>query len=554
MAYAYGTTTVNGYWKSYLKYSTSSTATTYSVTCVVGMYNLRSYTSYDASGYLKGTGQTTYTDTSSKIGGDAGYHALISSKTYTWTKSTSSASKTITFQHKVNSGTTAPGTSTGTLSVTVPALASYTVKYNANGGSGAPSSQTKYYGKTLTLSSTKPTRAGYTFSKWNTNSSGTGTSYSAGGSYTANSAVTLYAVWTPITYYVSYNGNGSTSGSMSNSTYKYGTSYNLTANAYSKTNYSFLGWSKNSSATSATYTNKQSVSNLTSTSGATVTLYAVWKLAYTSPTISSAKCYRVASSGSTTETDDGTYIYVTFTYKGGSTDGGTTLIAPTIKITVDDASVYGPTTQSSSSGTFSAWYGPYSADNSYTVGVSVYDSTGGSSSGASKTLKVVPATYPIDLDIDGSGNVVMGVMSPAVAGQPLTLPSTVYFGDHTSAIGTAKNSYLSSAKSAASGTAVNVCTIDLEAGIWVVNCGVRFPANATGVRRANFSTTSASDGADVQWSASSAGVTQLNFTQIVGPTSTTTYYLNAYQNSGSTLSLPAGSSGSVNFIRAVRIV
>jgi len=86
--------------------------------------------------------------------------------------------------------------------------ASYTVSYNVNGGSGAPSSQTKYYGKSLTLSSTTPTRTGYTFGGWNTNSSGTGTNYSAGGSYTANASVTLYAKWTANTYTVTYDGNG----------------------------------------------------------------------------------------------------------------------------------------------------------------------------------------------------------------------------------------------------------------------------------------------------------------------------------------------------------
>lgn len=37
----------------------------------------------------------------------------------------------------------------------------YTVSYNANGGSGAPSSQTKFYGSDLTLSDTVPTRSGY---------------------------------------------------------------------------------------------------------------------------------------------------------------------------------------------------------------------------------------------------------------------------------------------------------------------------------------------------------------------------------------------------------
>lgn len=70
----------------------------------------------------------------------------------------------------------------------------YTVSYNANGGSGAPSSQTKTYGVNLTLSSTVPTRAGYAFKGWATSSTGA-VAYQAGGTYTANSAVTLYAVW-----------------------------------------------------------------------------------------------------------------------------------------------------------------------------------------------------------------------------------------------------------------------------------------------------------------------------------------------------------------------
>ena len=70
----------------------------------------------------------------------------------------------------------------------------YTVSYNANGGSGAPASQTKTYGVNLTLSSTVPTRAGYAFKGWATSSTGS-VAYQAGGTYSANSAVTLYAVW-----------------------------------------------------------------------------------------------------------------------------------------------------------------------------------------------------------------------------------------------------------------------------------------------------------------------------------------------------------------------
>ena len=70
----------------------------------------------------------------------------------------------------------------------------FTVSYNANGGTGAPASQTKTYGVNLTLSSTIPTRAGYAFKGWATSSTGT-VAYQAGGTYSANSAITLYAVW-----------------------------------------------------------------------------------------------------------------------------------------------------------------------------------------------------------------------------------------------------------------------------------------------------------------------------------------------------------------------
>ena len=66
--------------------------------------------------------------------------------------------------------------SSSAANVSVSAKPSYTVSYNANGGSGAPSAQTKWYGTNLTLSSSKPSRTGYTFSKWHTSSNGSGTS------------------------------------------------------------------------------------------------------------------------------------------------------------------------------------------------------------------------------------------------------------------------------------------------------------------------------------------------------------------------------------------
>lgn len=72
----------------------------------------------------------------------------------------------------------------------------FSVSYNANGGSGAPSAQTKSYGAALTLSSTKPTRTGYVFLGWSTNKSATAATYAAGGSFTSEADTTLYAVWT----------------------------------------------------------------------------------------------------------------------------------------------------------------------------------------------------------------------------------------------------------------------------------------------------------------------------------------------------------------------
>ena len=71
----------------------------------------------------------------------------------------------------------------------------YTISYNAHGGSGAPSAQTKDGGIDLTLSSTAPTRAGYTFAGWNTAADGSGTSYASGATFTGNVDTTLYAQW-----------------------------------------------------------------------------------------------------------------------------------------------------------------------------------------------------------------------------------------------------------------------------------------------------------------------------------------------------------------------
>lgn len=125
----------------------------------------------------------------------------------------------------------------GTSSVyTIAMKSKFLVKYDANGGSGAPGSQNAVYGTSLTLSSTVPVRVGYNFLGWSTNSTASSASYSAGSSATFNSSsdVVLYAVWSPISYSVSFNGNGSTSGSMSNQSFQYGIAQVLNTNNYSR--------------------------------------------------------------------------------------------------------------------------------------------------------------------------------------------------------------------------------------------------------------------------------------------------------------------------------
>lgn len=123
----------------------------------------------------------------------------------------------------------------------IAARLSYKVSYNANGGSGAPSAQTKWYGETLTLSSSKPTRTGYTFKGWGTSSSATSASYQPGGSYTANSGTPLYAIWQINTYTVSY-ANGGRGTAPSSQTKTYGTDLPLRAGLGVVSNYRFSKW------------------------------------------------------------------------------------------------------------------------------------------------------------------------------------------------------------------------------------------------------------------------------------------------------------------------
>ncbi|MDR3187892.1 MAG: InlB B-repeat-containing protein, partial [Prevotellaceae bacterium] len=162
----------------------------------------------------------------------------------------------------------------------------YTVSYNANGdgGTGATASSTHVYGTPTALTPNGFSRAGYTFAGWSTTSDGE-KEYDDNQpvstlTTTDGGTVPLYAVWTGISYTVSYNANGDGgSGATATSTHVYGTPTELTPNGFSRTGYTFSGWSTTSGGAKE-YDDNQPVSTLTTTAGETVPLYAVWEAAF----------------------------------------------------------------------------------------------------------------------------------------------------------------------------------------------------------------------------------------------------------------------------------
>ena len=159
---------------------------------------------------------------------------------------------------------------------------SCTVIFNPNGGAGSQTFQTITNGSG-TLDANAFTRAGYTFAGWNTAADGSGTAYTDRATFTVVSGVTsvvLYAKWTPITYTVEFDANGGT-GTMANMTMTYDVLANLSSNAFTYDGYAFAGWNTATDGSGTAYADGQEVSNLASTSGATVTLYAQWKVTHT---------------------------------------------------------------------------------------------------------------------------------------------------------------------------------------------------------------------------------------------------------------------------------
>ena len=160
----------------------------------------------------------------------------------------------------------------------------YSIIYNANGGTGAPSVQTATAGRVTTLSKVKPTRANHTFLGWSNNKNAATAQYAPGADFVRKTNVTLYAVWkitqspmptptpTPIaqTLTITFDANGginapnSITGEVGKIT--------LPAAKPTRAGFVFLGWNEDKNASSANH--QPSTKYLGATSA---TLYAVWR-------------------------------------------------------------------------------------------------------------------------------------------------------------------------------------------------------------------------------------------------------------------------------------
>ena len=171
------------------------------------------------------------------------------------------------------SGTNYAGGETYTSSgdITLYAVFRPSISYNAN-GANTGSVPATVIGSSITVSDNVGSlvRTGYTLTGWNTASNGTGTHYNFLASLSPSVGLVLYAEWSGNNYAITFNSNGG-SGTMADSAIVAGTAKNLTANAFTRTGYSFQGWTTNSNGTGTTYTNSQSV-----TLYADTVLYAKW--------------------------------------------------------------------------------------------------------------------------------------------------------------------------------------------------------------------------------------------------------------------------------------
>lgn len=226
--------------------------------------------------------------------------------TYSHTYTRGTSARSISCAADYSGIEAAPGSGWVSVNYTIPARNRYSITYNANGGSGAPSTQYYYYGNNTTLSSSKPTRTGYTFLGWSQSSTASTASYQPGQTWSETNAnnYTLYAVWKINTWTVKYDANGG-SGAPASQTKTYGQTLKITTSKPTRTDYNFIGWGTSPDSTTVAYEAGGSYIN-----DADITLYAIWEIAYIKPRIANLNIDRCDADG--TLADDGTHFKISF--------------------------------------------------------------------------------------------------------------------------------------------------------------------------------------------------------------------------------------------------
>ena len=177
------------------------------------------------------------------VASGGGWSTSNQTKIYSATKTYNKGAKDVKYKvYAKLSGIEAVGyIMTANTTFTVPAAASCTISYNANGGDENPSSTTAIVGQASALTTIVPTREGYTFAGWCLNANGTGDIYQPGAKVTVSANTTYHAIWTATGYIISYNLNGGT-GTIGNQIKTNNVNINITSIVPTREGYNFSHW------------------------------------------------------------------------------------------------------------------------------------------------------------------------------------------------------------------------------------------------------------------------------------------------------------------------
>lgn len=151
----------------------------------------------------------------------------------------------------------------------------YSITYYLYEGTNNAANPDSYKETSKTITLKDPVKTGYTFQGWYKDSSMTNkiTSIPKG----SKGDLKLYAKWKANKYTIRFMGNKAGSGSISDMSCEYDSTYKLSANKFKRTGYKFTGWNTKANGKGTSYANKEEIENLSEKDGAVITLYAQWK-------------------------------------------------------------------------------------------------------------------------------------------------------------------------------------------------------------------------------------------------------------------------------------